>query len=95
MNKAKDFTKGGIVEGNSQIEGDANAPKAIIPLDKLPEILKANPVADVIKSIAALSQTDRLVLYNRLDVIINHDRDKASQGIEGGMHLFDDAIKSL
>jgi hypothetical protein len=56
---------------------------------------KANPVADVIKSIAALSQTDRLVLYNRLDVIINHDRDKASQGIDGGTHLFDEAINSL
>lgn len=57
--------------------------------------VKNNPVADIIKSIAALSQTDRLVLYNRLDVIINHDRDKASQGIDGGTHLFDDAIKCL
>jgi hypothetical protein len=56
---------------------------------------KANPIADVIKSIADLSQTDRLVLYNRLDLIINHDRDKASQGVDGGTHLFDEAINSL
>lgn len=56
---------------------------------------KANPVADVIKAIAALPQVDRLVLYNRLDLIINQDRDKASQGIDGGTHLFDDAISSL
>lgn len=59
------------------------------------EETKVNPIADVIKSIATLSQTDRLVLYNRLDLIINHDRDKASQGIDGGTHLFDDAINSL
>lgn len=56
---------------------------------------KASPVADVIKAIAALPQVDRLVLYNRLDLIINHDRDKASQGVDGGTHLFDEAIKSL
>jgi hypothetical protein len=56
---------------------------------------KVNPIADVIKSIATLSQTDRLVLYNRLDLIINHDRDKASQGVDGGTHLFDEAINSL
>lgn len=54
-----------------------------------------NPVADVIKSISALPQVDRLVLYSRLDIIINHDREKASHGADGGTHLFDEAIKSL
>jgi hypothetical protein len=55
----------------------------------------ASPIADVIKSIAALTQVDRLVLYSRLDIIINHDREKASHGADGGTHLFDEAIKSL
>lgn len=59
------------------------------------EATSTNPVADVLKSIATLPQVDRLVLYNRLDVIMNYDRDKASQGIDGGTHLFDEAIKSL
>jgi hypothetical protein len=54
-----------------------------------------NPIADIIKSIGALQQVDRLVLYNRLDIIINHDREKASAGADGGTHLFDEAIKSL
>jgi hypothetical protein len=56
---------------------------------------KTSPLAEIVKSIAALPQADRLVLYNRLDTIINHDRDKASQGIDGGTHLFDEAVKSL
>lgn len=56
---------------------------------------KVNPIADVIKSIAGLSQADRLVLYSRLDTIMNDDRDKASQGVDGNQVLFDEAIKSL
>jgi hypothetical protein len=92
MKKDK-FPEGGVV--NEKTIGGEEGPEAIIPLDKLPELLKPNPVADVIKNIAALSPTDRLVLYSRLDVIINHDRDKASQGIDGGTHLFEQAINSL
>jgi hypothetical protein len=65
--------------------------------DVKPEVqeTKLSPLAEIVKSIAALPQADRLVLYNRLDTIINHDRDKASQGIDGGTHLYDEAIKSL
>jgi len=54
-----------------------------------------NPITDVLKGIAALSQVDRLVLYNRLDIIMNHDREKASHGVDNCGHLFDDAINSL
>jgi len=54
-----------------------------------------NPVVDVLKSISNMSQVNRLVLYSRLDVIINHDREKASHGADGGTHLFEEAINSL
>lgn len=59
------------------------------------EVKAASPVAEILKSIAALSQVDRLLLYSRLDIIINHDREKASTGSHCGYHLFDEAIKSL
>ena len=56
---------------------------------------KATPLAKTMKSIAALPQVDRLVLYSRLDTIMNHDREKASHGVDACGHLFDEAIKSL
>ena len=66
-------------------------------IEEQPEVLeeKVNPVSEIIKSIRDLPQVDRLVLYNRLDVIINHDREKASHGADGGTYLFDEAINSL
>lgn len=94
MKKDK-FPKGGAINENVNNVGGEEGTEAIIPLDKLPELLKANPVAEVIKTIRDLPQVDRLVLYNHLDEIMNYDRDKASQGIDASCHLFDEAIKSL
>ena len=56
---------------------------------------KASPLSDVMKSIASLSQVDRLVLYTRLDTVMNYDREKASHGVDACGHLFDEAINSL
>lgn len=97
--KKEKFPEGGIVNESGGRPGSEETVEAIIPLDKLPDLIKAmrvmNPLAEIVKSIAALSQADRLVLYSRLDVIMNHDREKASHGADGGTHLFDEAIKSL
>jgi hypothetical protein len=71
---------------------EANKPETIEAETKE---TKVSPLAEIVKAIAALPQTDRLVLYSRLDVIMNHDREKASAGADGGTHLFDEAIKSL
>lgn len=57
--------------------------------------VKTSQLADIVKSIRDLPQADRLVLYSRLDTIMNHDREKASHGADGSTHLFDEAIKSL
>lgn len=89
------FPDGGVIKEGVGNIGEDTMPEAIIPSDKLPELLKANPIVDAIKSIAALPQVDRLVLYNRLDIIMNYDREKASHGIDNCAHLFDEAIKSL
>jgi hypothetical protein len=56
---------------------------------------KESTLAAIVKSIAALPQADRLVLYGRLDVIMNEDRQKASHGVDSVGYLFDEAVKSL
>ncbi len=94
MKKDK-FPEGGIVNDNADNAIESDMPEAIIPLENLPGTMKARPLAEVMKSIAALSQVDRLVLYSRLDTIMNCDREKASHGVDACGHLFDEAIKSL
>jgi hypothetical protein len=86
------FNTGGVINENAT---ESDTPEAIIELDKLPELLKATPLSEIMKSIAVLPQSDRLVLYSRFDVIMNEDRQKASCGVDNVGHLFNEAIKSL
>lgn len=97
--KVEKFPKGGIVSGGTEIvgtEGDS-LPESIIPLDQLPEILakQSSPLAKIMKSISELPQVDRLVLYGRIESVMNIDRDKASAGVDADPGIFEQAIKSL
>lgn len=56
---------------------------------------KLSPSAEIIKSIAALPQADRLVLYGRLDKLAYHDRDRFSGGLESDPAIFEQAANSL
>ena len=97
MSKIKDLTQGGIADSNAQIQGSDNVSEIIASIGRLPEVIAkpASPLAAIMNSIAALPQVERLVLYGRLDMIMNYDREKASTGVDNCAHLFDEAIKSL
>ena len=61
----------------------------------IPEEKQGSPLKAIMESISQLSQTDRLVLYGRLDKLAYHDRDRHSGGLESDPAIFEQAINSL
>jgi hypothetical protein len=51
-----------------------------------------SPLKPIIKSISQLSQADRLVFYNRINMLANHDKDRYSAGVDADPGIFEQAI---